>query len=191
MNKEEKKAYLEGVAKKMQDSSENVSALLLKKCLDENINFFDLHYVDARAREIMEEALGEVLYRNLTVEKARLDFLKVTLKEMRKNFKVKNVEKPVDETELRDARCEDVAQYLAGLLTDESLILSDKEFIVKTIEEGNRGFLENFVSLYTDSLYSKMQMIIAEHERRANKKLWGKEREDISFEDLDEVLNRK
>ena len=173
MDKKEKESYLQGVQKRMVEKADEISSLLLKKCLDDNVNFFDLHYIDARAREIMESAMSDVLYRNIEIEKARMNFLKVTLKEMKKSFKVKNIEKPVDETELRDARCESTAQYLAGVLTDESVIFSDEDFIKKTAEENNRGFLENFVSVYTDALYSKMQMIIAEHERRANKKLWA------------------
>jgi hypothetical protein len=191
MKEEEKKKFLAEASKRIVEKSEEISSLLLKKCLDDNVNFFDLHYIDARAREIMQKSLDSVLYRNTVIEKAKIDFLKVILKEMKKNFEVKKIDQPLDETEIRDDRCEDSAHYLAGILTDEGIILSDLEYVKKFIEESNRSLAEHFISTYTDSLYSKMQVIISEHERRANKKLWGKEREDISFKDLDEVLKRK
>lgn len=188
----EQQEFLQSIMKHRKEMVEELGYKVLAVALKENIMVFDLpHYVVQRAREIINEALGKVNFENKELIAARKEFLKKCLKEVKKNISVKEPEKEPTETGKRNNRCESVSQALVSFLLDENLIFSDDGYFEKVLSNEEAVPLAAAITGYGDALDEKLMIVISEHWRRAQQKLFGVEKENVTFEMMDEVLKRK
>lgn len=188
------KEQQEFIAKTLAHRKEKVEELAYKALaisLKGNIPIYELpYYVLQRARKIIEEAFVKVNFTNSELQKARQEFLKVCLEEIKKNVVVAEEKEVKDETDFRDNQCEPIAQELVKLLLDEGLIFSDTEYFDKVLANEESVPLSAAIGGYTNALDEKLLMVISEHLRRANEKLWGVPKENITFEMLDAILKK-
>lgn len=188
---EEQKKMLQAIQDHRKEKVEGLAYNALALSLKANLPVFDLpYYILQRTRLIIEEAFKTVDFKNPKLQKARFDFLKVCLKEMKKNIKVAPVKEVKDETDERDNRCEPICQELTKMILDEDLIFSDENYFNLILEDEEKVPLSAAISGYESALDEKMTMIISQHWSGATKNLWGVEKEDVTFEMLDTVLKR-
>jgi hypothetical protein len=188
---DEQKKQLQEIQAHRKEKVEGLAYKALALSLRDNLPVMDLpYYVLQRTRLIIEEAFKTVDFKNPELQKARFDFLKVCLKEMKKNVVVAPVKEVKDETDARDNRCEPVCQELVKMILDEDLVFSDENYFNLILEDEEKVPLSAAIAGYEGALDEKMTMIISEHFSRAQKELWGVEKEDITFEMLDTVLKR-
>jgi hypothetical protein len=188
----EQKEFLERAQQHRKEKVETLAYNALALSLKANIPVYDLpYYILQRSRQVIEEAFKTVDFKNPKLQKARLVFLKECLNQMRANVVVAEVKEEKDETDVRDNRCEPIVQEIVKLILDEDLIFSDEEYFSIVLEDEEKIPLSASIAGYENALDEKMTMIISNHFREAQKNLFGCEKEEITFQRLDEILKSK
>lgn len=160
--------------------------------LSANVPVFELpYYILQRGREVMLNAVASVDFTNPELQKARKNFLRECLRNMKKNIVVPPKKEEKDLTDIRDNQCEPIAQEIVNMVLDEDLIFSDEAYFDEVLANEESVPLSACINGYADALEEKLLMIISEHWRRANTQLWGVEKEDVTFEMLDAVLKKQ
>jgi hypothetical protein len=188
---EEDKKFVQETAKHQQEQVEGLAYQVLLASLGADLPVFDLpYYILQRSRQLIEEGFKATSFKNEKLIKARKAYLKECLASIKANVPTQLEKEGVDETTLRDNRCEPIARRLADMLLDETLIFSDKAYFDKVLENEESVPLSSAIAGYMGALDDKLLMIISEHYRRANEKLWGVEKEKVTFKALDALLKK-
>lgn len=185
----EQKEFIEKTKKHRAEKSEEIALRMLAFCLKEDLPYRDVHYIAAKAKELLTQAMTKINFDNPDIAKAREAFLKSLVFTVKKNLP-KHKPKKLDRTETddRDDRCNlSVREFLNHLL-DEGLIFSDRNYIEKGLADDNRYFLYAVISGYMDSVYDFLITTLSFHEKNAYKELWGVDSDDVTFSMLDRVL---
>ncbi len=188
---EKESEFLDQAQKHRKEKVETLAYLALGLSLKANLPVFDLpYYVLQRARAIIEAAFAKTTFSNPEIKKARMEFMKVCLKQMRGNLEFAKVKEEKDETDARDNRCEPIVKEIVNMILSDELIFSDEKYFDLVLEDEERIPLEASIAGYENALDEMMTMVISQHWARASKELWGVEKEDVTFEMMDEVLKR-
>ncbi len=188
----EQKEFLDKVQAHRKEKVEGLAYIALGLALKADLNVFDLpYYVLQRTRQVVEEAFKAVDFKNPKLQKARQNFLKECLAEMRMKVVDPGVKEEKDETDARDNRCEPVVQELVKLILSQDLIFSDEEYFDLILADEESVPLSAAIAGYENALDEKMTMIISEHWSRASRSFWGVEKEDVKFSMLDTVLKNE
>ncbi len=172
--------------------AEGLAYRCLAEFLRENINYYDVHYIIQRAIQIIEEAKAKVSFMNKEIAEVRKAFIQQKLKEIKDNVKsAPPVEGEKTLTDLRNIRCEPLAQSFTQMVLEESLVFSDEEYLSEASENDDELLLYVMIKGYIDVVYDTLIMTLAEHERRAFFNKWGCEKEEITMKMLDEALKTK
>lgn len=189
---EEQKKFLERTMKHRKEKVEGLAYSALAIALKQDIPVFDLpYYVLQRARQIIEEAFSKVDFKNEKVIKARHQFLKECLASLRNNIAVAPIKEQKDETDKRDNQCEPIAQDIVKMLLADELIFSDEEYFNEILANEESIPLSAAIGGYANALDEKLLMIISEHWSRGNTKLWHTEKENVTFRQLNEILQKE
>jgi len=194
MNKEipkETEDFLNKTREHQKKQVEGVAYLVLAESLKEGLCVFDLpYYVLQRSRKLIEDCFKTVSFKNKKLIKARKAYLKECLAVMRDNLPSVEKDEGVDETAVRNNRCEPVCRKLVEMLLDDNIVFSDEDYFDRILENEESIPLSSAVGGYINALDEELITIISKHYGRANKKLWGVEKEDITFEMLDSLLKK-
>lgn len=164
---------------------------ILSRGVEKDLMMNDFPYIEARAKQVVEEMINNINFDNPEVQKARLEFLKVCWENGKK---AKPYPKQIRKrrpnlTEQRDNRCESVVHEVIMDLLDPEVALSDSEYIGEAVKDQNMLLFQVIFYGYLDTLFSQLDLILNGHLANANRFLWkGKEKEQISMRDVDEVL---
>lgn len=163
---------------------------LLAAFIREESPFLDVHYLAARAKEIIQLKIKEGAFKNEIINRARRDFLVKTIEEARKaHIRLDNPEDPNYVPDERAKRCESLAQTMAKMVLEQDLLFSDDPYIEDAIENDDQLLLGYLSMGYLDAIYDKLLIALQFNEERANAKKWGnKQREDRTWSDLDSTL---
>jgi|TARA_Y100000310_G_scaffold140332_2_gene139710 hypothetical protein len=181
---ERQKKFVERTRKKRDDKAIEITNNLLGTLIKQKLPFSDIHYMISRVKGILEAKIGRVDFKNEMIDRYRRDFLKSRLEECKKN-KVKLTGKR-DE---REKRCEKICQEIAENVLAEDVAMCDQKYFDDAIENEDEYLLISTVYGYVDAVYDKLCMIAGENKRRADKKLWKKPAEEITWDDLNNILS--
>uniref|UniRef100_A0A6M3LIB7 Uncharacterized protein n=1 Tax=viral metagenome TaxID=1070528 RepID=A0A6M3LIB7_9ZZZZ len=182
------------LAKLENQRKEKVNPLITNVLLDmfqKDLPINDADYMDRRAREVVEQMMQKIDFKDKTIIEAK----KKLLSEIRKKWKQflpprrEWRQKKLDLTEQRGARCEPVVYALLEDILKDDLILSDSEYFEEAVTEQSRALfyamLFGYVAETTDGVIKSVDF----SKDKANKILWGgKEKEGITTKQLDAVL---
>jgi hypothetical protein len=184
MPDKKKETFIKRTQERIKKAADPIVLELLARMVKEEIAAHDIFYIDARTRQILEEKLGDLEYFNLEIQKLRKDLLEKNVEKATK-VKVKR-EKATGETEKRDKRCEDVAQFLANRII--ALSLSDPEYLNDAIEDDDELLAKSRVLSLVEGITESATYSINQGLMKANKKFWGKIKEEITMKQIDEFL---
>ena len=186
---EEQVKFLAKKKEHIQSKTQGMVPILLGEMLQDDLPYLDVHYIFAKALQVLEQTVKKVSFFEEKVRRDRKALLAKALKEfMKKKIKLE-VKKPKDSTDVRDRSCERVVQIIIDKVMTPDVVLSDEGFINEAIDNDDEVLLYSMGKDYLESIYQEMTINLREHERRALKELWGdKEREDVTMSDLDRVL---
>jgi len=190
-NKTQKKEsnFVERTRKNVEEKIEPVTAQALLKMWEEDVNVFDLFYIDRRVRQIMEQVFEPVSFFDAEVQKKRMEVLKRAIDEVKKQKVNREINENL-ENEQRDKRCEPVCKKIVKLLLNDELIYSDEKYFEEAIEQDDELLAQNRIRSFMDGLFAKLELSINKHLKDAGDKLWGCEKEDISMKQLDFILKK-
>lgn len=192
MNKEKQDKFLLRTKEHRAKMAEGLTYQCLAGMLRDNVNYYDAHYIFQRAVQIIDEAKSKIDFVNKEIADMRKKFVKSKLKELKTN--IQSLVEPKGEktlTDIRNIRCEPLAQAVVQMMLDEKLVFSDSDYFCEASESDDELLLYLVIKGYIDVVYDKLIMTLAEHERRAFFNKWGCEKEEITMKMLDEALKMK
>lgn len=187
------KKFLEKTAKHRKEKVEELAFKALAVGLKENLPVFDLpYYVLQKTKEILINAYKDVDFNDKKLIKMRKEFARYCLAQMRGKVKLPEKIKGenLDETQLRDNRCIPVVAHLVEELLKDELVFSDEDYFTETLKDEEGVPLMSAISGYGEALDEKLLMVVSEHWKRSVEKLWGVDKESVTFEMMDEILKR-
>ena len=98
-------------------------------------------------------------------------------------------EKPeVDLTAARNERCQKATEKILQILLDEDLLFSDIAYVEAKVKEYFEILFRGIVLENFDVTFDLLFGSIKHHFNEANKKLWKKDRDQVTLRDIDEIL---
>lgn len=182
--------FIERTQKRREEEVEALAYKSLATFLSENINFYDVHYVSSRLLQSVEEGLKKVDFSDPKILKLRKELLKRTIAQLKDNLPALETKDKPDDTDYRNIKCEPVVHKVLDMILDEELLLGDQDYLNEGLPDDDRFFLHSLIRGYLDPLYSKLIIVLAEHEKRCNKYLWGVDREKITFQMLNDIIKK-
>jgi hypothetical protein len=201
-----------------QDRMQKVALEALKRMLEQDTRFFSTHYIRDRVTKIISETVGKLNFKNEKLLKLRRAFLEVLVEgiklyswedertDLRKKLKkAKNKDKQKikdqmsaldrqieglhnDSTEERNLACEPVCQAIAGLILAKENLVDDSEYIEGVVELESELLISVNAFRSVEDLFDILYNSLDESYIRANEKLWGKRRDEITMKELDKHL---
>lgn len=96
-----------------------------------------------------------------------------------------------DLTEEREKRCKPVVEKILELVLDEDLLLSDMAYVEQRVLEGMQTILRGIVVEHYNEISETVMKSLNFSFKEAEKKLWdGKDNDEVSVKDVDEVLKK-
>ena len=166
---------------------------ILTKMFEQDLMVFDVHFVQKRALEILQYIYKQIKFHNMEILVMRKEFLKKCIDEAMKALsKAPPLErdKKDEVTDERNQRCEPIAQKIIHDLLLKELLLGDEDYFVGACEEQSEQMFQVLVMGYFNALFESLEFSMSESLLNANKNLWGKTKDRISFRNVDEVLKR-
>lgn len=191
---EAKKEALKAVAAQRKEKANTLVIETLKKFVDKDLPVFDIYYIHARLKEILEAACEKIDFDSTEIRELRKKHLAeivqlVTSSLPRAQEYKKNTK---DATEIRNARCEPVAFELAKMVLSPELLLTDEAYINLGIEEHEETLFKAIVEAYIGALFEGTSFSFDESFAIANQKLWnGKRRDQVTARQLDAVMKQE
>lgn len=183
----DKKEFIQRTKDRSKETTNQVALEILTKMVGQDIKIYDLPYIDARAREILEKKLASIKFVQKELREMRKELLKkYGLKAASK--KIKLDKQPDDLTGERNNRCEDIAQFLAYSLLDPENLLSDDAYLDDAIDQDEHLLIFNRARSLADALMDTLLFSTDSSYVRAAEILWGKSKDDITYKELDNIL---
>ena len=136
--------------------------------------------------KIFEEKLERIDFSNESIKELRMTFLRGNI-ELAKTRKASKPDKK-NESALRG---ENVCRKIVDELLDEKILLSDANYVPTAITEDEKLLLKILINNYVSGIANWLEISLRENKRRADKvKYDGKEFEEITWRDLDQVLRK-
>jgi len=173
------------------DKAEPMTGTLLAKMLEKNLPIYDVHYISNRAIKILEDVVREIKYEDKEIQKLRKEKIKSSIKKALGKLKdVKEEKDEQEETQKRNDRCEPVAREWVFALLDDTLLLSDSKFVDQGIEDDEMHLFYKIARSYLDEMHSQMITSLSINKDLADSKLWGVEKENITFSMLNDLVKK-
>jgi len=151
----------------------------------------DADYVDRRLKQVVDEFVGKIDYKNPEVAAATKKLLHAIRKNWKQWLPAKQEwrQKKLDKTEQRNARCEPVVFAILEDLFKDDLILSDEEYLDEAIKEQSKMLFHALIYGYMAEISGELEMSLNNSLDIATKFLWGgKEKEEITAKQVDKIL---
>lgn len=152
---------------------------------------YDIKYIEARLREIIEQTIKKLDFYSESVEKAKNLMLRQMLFKLKENLPAKREfrKKTTDPTEQRDMRCEPIIYELIDKFLDEKILLEDSEYLKESFKEQNEVMFTVIVAGYIQTLFDGIGFSADQSLKLANEILWnGKTKEEITWKEMQKVL---
>jgi hypothetical protein len=179
--------FVKRTQERIKKSVEPIVLELLADMVNGEVAAHDIFYIDQRAKKIMEEKIKNLEYFSLEIRKLRKDLLDKNV-ELAIEVKPK-AESQKGETGKRNKRCEPICQKLADRMI--AISLSDQDYLNDAIEDDERFLLKSRIYSLSDGVLDSAQYSINQGILKANKKFWGKEKEEITMKQIDDYLKEK
>ena len=152
----------------------------------DDIPYHDIHYIIQRAKEILEEKYKSIKFSNEIIHRERMEFLG------KQAIKAQAVRIPIaKDADTKQRRCESLSQELVSKVLSLDVLLSDQDYYKDVIENDDLVLNCSGSFGYVDAIWEQFLIAVSLNSRLANKKLWkGKEEEEVTWKDLDDVLNK-
>ena len=157
---------------------------------ESDINAYDINYVENRALKILEEKFKDIDFKDKKIVELRMKRFNEAIDKAKK-AKTKLNEDKDKETQKRNERCEPVCQKVVEMLLDSELLMSDPQYFSEAIEYDDELLSQNRIRSFMDGLFERVAFSINESFVRANKKLWGVYKEDVTMKQIDNILKSK
>lgn len=171
-----------------QKGMEIVNEYLLPVLLSKDLPVRDCYHITSRTRSILKEKFEKIGFSDPTILKLRKALFKSIIEEA----KSRKVKKPKAEDKLGQEqmdRCEPVCRALADKLLAADLLLSADETLATMITDQERGLINDMIEVYMSHVDNWLITGMKFNEDKANRIKWdGKEPQEISWKDLDKVL---
>lgn len=189
---EEVEKLITSVTQRRKEQVADMILEVLRKCIEGDLEVINIHYVQRRSQEIIENAIRKATLHSKKVFKAKKEFLDTMIEESLSNIgSPKTFKANTDATTDRDIKCEGLCNEIAKMVLNRPLLLSDDAHLKKQVEEENRISLEMLVIGYFNVLFDEVTYSVNESMEKANNILWdGKGRDKISFRQVDKVLKK-
>lgn len=94
-------------------------------------------------------------------------------------------------TQKRSDRCRPVVQEVKKLILDKGLLLSDLSYLESYVKQELDVMLRGVVFQHFNELFNMIQGDMEKAVADAQNELWGKDKTEVSVEDVDKVLKKK
>lgn len=188
---EDDKKFVERTRKHFDEKAiDFVNSHIIGDLLVRNLPIIDIYYIMARVKAMLAEKYDQINFASEEIIKARTEALKLAIQEA----KTKKVNRPKEKDKFdqqRADRCEPVCRNIVEKLLDESLLLSDIQYLPMAIAEDDKLLLSVLVKGYVDNIDNRLELGMRENKRNADRAKWdGKENEEITWGDLDKTLSK-
>ena len=183
--KEEKqKSFIKRNKEHLESVSDDMITDALKAMFEHDVMAYDIHYIEKRVRQILDEMFEPIDFTNEEIATLRKWLFNDKLKEAKKlkPDKIKD-EEPLNQQ--REDRCFPVcvkiiktifSQKCPDWYLDEAIV-SDEEIMA-----------ENRLRDYINVLFDGLMLSVNTSLQKAQNKVWGCDREEISMTRLDSIL---
>ena len=96
-----------------------------------------------------------------------------------------------DLTQARNERCQKAVGKILQILLDEDLLFSDIPYVEVKVKEYFEVLFKGIIMENFDVAFDLLFGSLKHHFDNANKKLWKKDRDQITLRDIDEVLKEE
>jgi hypothetical protein len=163
---------------------EDLVTLALTSMLEHDVMAYDLHYIEKRVRKMMDDMFEPLSFKDTGIATLRRDLFKEKLEEAKKTeIEPEKDEKP--ENQERNDRCEPICKKIVFKIMNQDF---PEWYFEEAFENDEELLMENRLRDYINVLFDGLMFSVNESLMRANRKLWGAEKEDISMRRLDNIL---
>jgi len=169
---------------------EHISPLItnaLLKMWEEDVNAWDVHYIEKRVRLIMEQLFDSLDFDSPEIKKLRKEMFRRSVEGLAK----KKVKLPKDKDALnrqRDEKCEPVCLEVVKDLLNSELLESDDAWFEDALRQDEELLAKNRIRGFTDGLFAGLELSLNTSLIKASNILWGCEREDVTMKQVDSIL---
>lgn len=185
-----KENFIERTKKHIEEKINPLVNDALVAMFDKDINVYDVHYVEGRVRQIMDETLKGITFDSKSIQEARKLLFKKSIAKAKK-IKIELKKEKDKLAEARNKKCEPICQEIVEKLLDVDLLESDQQFFDEAISQDDEIVTKNRIRGFMDGLFAGLQFSLNHSLKLANKVLWGSEKEDIKMKHLDTILKQK
>ena len=182
--------FVERTKDHVKEKCDGIANHVLLAMWEKDVNAYDVHYIEKRVFKIFDEMIKKINFANIKIEQERKKKFEKAILDALKAETEPEIETEPENIERRD-RCEGVCQEVVKLLLSKDLLMSDKMYFKDAIKGDDELLLHNLLRIYTSTLFDTLVFSIDESLKRANKKLYGVEKEDISMKQIDNILKSK
>jgi len=169
----------------MNTEAVRIGNAILPRLIKEQQPFLDVHRMLQRAQSILLEKVKATSFENAKINNARRNQFFDSIMAI-KTMQIKAPEKMDD----MDKRVEPLARDLLNAIMEPDLLFSDNEHLDGIIANDDEMLVWATGRQYLDLIYDHFLTAIKANEEEANKRKWGKAREDITWKDLNDVMTR-
>lgn len=186
MAKNKQEEFLKKTKEAADKRLEPVALKGLAKMLSDDLRVYDINYIDARTRQIIEEKLQAFEFANEEIKKLRQELLKkATMKAAQKKIVLPKAQIENESTD-REKRCEPLCQLLAYELLED--VLFDDYYLEEAVKQDDFLLAFNRLRSMMDILFDMMSHSLEINYKKASEKLWGKDKFHISVKEIDEMV---
>lgn len=184
---EEEKTFIKRNKEHLEKATDEIILQTLKKMLDDDVNATDVHWIEKRLRMILDEVFKDISFASKTVAMHRKNLFQRALAQAKKKAIVP-IETDDEDEKIRNERCEAVCVQLAETIMEQDFLGSNEGWFNEVIRGDDELLAQNRLRDYVDAIFSGLLLSIDTSYTKAQKKLWGKEREDISMQDINDLI---
>lgn len=97
----------------------------------------------------------------------------------------------IDLTEARRKRCEPVILSILQKMLDEGLLYNDVKYVEEKVLEYMNALFRIIVIEHQQTIFEGLTSTLQYHLRNATDKLWGKDVDNVTLEDIDKILKKE
>jgi len=182
--KKDKKSFAERNTEFLKSISDGMITDTLKIMLECDAKAYDITYIESRVRQMLDEAFKPVTFKDDEINRLRKELFIKKLFEIAGPIPEK-LSEPDDEAQERENRCYPVCLQVFGSVLNQQC---PEWYLDEAIENDEEILAENRLRDYINVLFDGLMLSVNQSLQRAQKKLWGCEKEDISMKRIDNIL---
>jgi len=102
----------------------------------------------------------------------------------------KEGETPIDLTEARKKRCEPIVAMILKEILNKDLLYNDVSYLEQRVLEILDFFYKGVAIEHFNQIFETLRTSLDHSLDIAHQKLWGKDRDDITMQDIEEALKK-